>query len=116
MYWEDVYEMYEYAANLNSLERSEDMRFQLSLHANKKTMDNWKDLPLPFPDPRFVLIEKDEKEVKYSKIDSKVNHLTKREKASPEQLKRMEIVKEKLKEHKKKVRANLKRNYYRKIT
>lgn len=55
MYWEHVYEMYEYASNLEAMEKNEEMRFQFLLHAQtKEAVNSWKDLPIPFPDTSIV--------------------------------------------------------------
>ena len=49
MYWEEVYELYEYASNCNILEKNEDMRFNFLLHAgSKEAINSWQDLLIPF--------------------------------------------------------------------
>lgn len=50
MYWEEVYDMYEYASNMDVIEKSEDMKFNYLLHAQTKdAISHWNDLPIPFP-------------------------------------------------------------------
>jgi len=62
MYWEEVYEMYEYASNLEVIERNEDMRFNYLLHAQTaKALNNWRDLPIPFPDRNWIPPKKADK-------------------------------------------------------
>ena len=107
MYWEDVYEMYEYAANMNAVEKSEDMRFQFMLHAtSKEALDNWKDLEIPFPRADYiqkkVKVNKDKKRRGYRPENSKLNKfLTTAKKMTPAQRERFEYVKKRLAEHKK---------------
>jgi hypothetical protein len=51
MFWEHVYAMYEYASNLESIEKNEEMKFNYMLHAqSKKALDGWRDMAIPFPD------------------------------------------------------------------
>jgi hypothetical protein len=98
MYWEDVYEMYELASNLNILERSEEMKFQVILHASsKEAVNNWKDLPIPFPNRDWS-----PKPVERM-LPKPFEQQSKREKMSPEQAERLAYVKKRLEEHKKKV-------------
>lgn len=67
MYWEEVYEMYEYASNLDTLEKNEDMKFNFMLHAtSKKALDSWQDAPIPYPDRNW-------KPPKPSEVDSVAN-------------------------------------------
>ena len=71
MYWEDTYEMYEYASNLDALEKNEDMKFQYMLHAQtKEALRSWKDSPIPFPDisTSFIAQEQPMLEKKSAKI------------------------------------------------
>jgi len=50
MYWEDVYTQYEYASNMETMERNDSMKFQFMIHAqSKKAIDAWRDMPIPFP-------------------------------------------------------------------
>lgn len=86
MYWEDVYEMFEHASNLNILEKNDEMRFQFALHAASKN-NRWKNLEIPYPDKNYIKQLKEEvPKRKFSNIDQKVAHVLKRDKASPERI------------------------------
>jgi len=37
------------AANFEADERNAELKFNFMLHADKKSAQNWKDLPVPFP-------------------------------------------------------------------
>ncbi len=101
MYWEDVYEMYEHAANMTVLEKDEEMQFQFSLHA--MTKQKLKRLPIPYPDPNFVREPQEQLKPKYAKIDNKVAHALKRDKATPERIALRDKILERLAEHQEKV-------------
>ena len=47
LYWEELWELVQIAANYDSVEKNEEYHFLFSLHADKKS--KWKNLPLPFP-------------------------------------------------------------------
>ncbi len=49
MYWEEFWEHVVVAANFTAEEKNAEFRFQFMLHATKKDVPNWKDLPVPFP-------------------------------------------------------------------
>ena len=108
MYWEQVYEMYEYACNMNILEKNEKMRFDFMLHAQTKEAQNsWRDLPIPYPDrnwnpPDYDTLVKDKDTLLPPELAGKV--AVKREKATPAQRKRAELVRAKFKQHKEEVR------------
>jgi len=107
MYWEDVYALYEYASNLNVLEKNEQFRFQFMLHAgSKKAMDAWKDMPVPFPDRSIKPFA-----IKKETIPPKMKRMAGNSKMSPEQKQRYEHVKRRLEEHQKK-REALQQTYY----
>ena len=98
MYWEDVYEMYELASNLNVLEKSEDMKFQVIIHATSKdAMNNWKDLPIPFPNREWKPIPKKDR------LPKAFERHAKREKMTPEGRARVDYVQKRLQEHAQKV-------------
>jgi hypothetical protein len=96
MFWEDVYQMYELACNFNSLETNDEMKFQFILHADSKS--KWQDLSLPYPDKDFIKTKAPKREEPFF-----VQRVTKREKASVQQLERAKYVKNRLAEHKKKL-------------
>ena len=49
MYWEEFWEYTTMAANFSSEEKNAELRFQFSLHADRKSIHKWKALPVPFP-------------------------------------------------------------------
>jgi hypothetical protein len=106
MYWEDVYDLYEFASNMNTLEKSEEMKFQVILHATSKDcINNWKDLPIPFPNRKWKPAPKKER------LPKAFERHVKREKMSPAQEERYKYVQKRLEEHKKKV-AEQRMDYY----
>lgn len=100
MYWEDVYSMYEYAANLDAIELNRDMRFNYMIHAqSKEAMDAWVDSKIPYPhpdwkEPKINLTDK----FKDSRIRSS------KKKATKQQQERIKALKKKMAEHRKKMR------------
>jgi hypothetical protein len=63
MYWEELYAMYEYACNMQAIEKNEDMKFNFMLHAGSKdAIDKWKDIPVPYPDRGWLQNIKEESE------------------------------------------------------
>jgi hypothetical protein len=94
MYWEDVYETYEYASNCNVLEKNEEMKFNFLLHAGSKdAMNSWRDLLIPFPDRNW----KPQKH-KQVMLPPKFNDKKTSSNMSDEQRERLEYVKKRLKE------------------
>lgn len=109
MYWEDVYSLYEYASNLNVMEKNEQMRFQFMLHASsKKAMNAWKDMDIPFPDKR---VHQQVKAYKPKVVPHKLQHLANKAKMSSEQKLRYEYVKKRLEENQKR-ESEINNNYY----
>lgn len=104
MYWEEVYEMYEIACNLNVIEKNEDMKFNFILHAQTKdAQDSWKDLPIPYPDRDWNPVEVEVKESVIPKtLFGKVPVV--REKATPAQIERAKEVRKIIEENKKEVK------------
>lgn len=102
MYWEEVYEMYEIACNLNTIEKNEDMKFNFILHAQTKDAQNsWVDLPIPYPDRNW----NPPKQVEYDDLKKLSGRVAiKREKATPAQKKRMQELLKRMEEHKKEVK------------
>lgn len=47
LYWEELWEMVQLAANYDSVEKNEYYNLLFNLHADSKS--KWKDLPIPFP-------------------------------------------------------------------
>lgn len=108
MYWEDVYAMYEYASNMDTLEMNEDLRFNFMLHAgSKKAMDAWQDLPIPFPNKNWKPKPKENKGFGTKVLGQTV----KRVKGTPEDTKRYNEVLERMKKHKEKVKQRV-QDYY----
>ena len=55
MYWEDVYAMYVYASNMDSIETNEQSKFQFLIHAqSKEAIDAWRDFTPPFPSEEWI--------------------------------------------------------------
>lgn len=110
MYWEEVYELYEYASNLNTLEKNESMKFNYLLHANSENaLSNWQDLLIPFPHREWKQpIRKKRKEVLSPKFMGKKST----SKMTPEQRKRAEYVKQRVKDHQEKARKELQEYRY----
>jgi len=103
MYWEEVYEMYEYASNLQAIEKNEDMKFNFMLHAgSKEAIDNWKDLPIPYPDRNWIAAYKAPSEnVLPQSLRNKFYHSTP---ASEEQKRRAKEVQLRVEETQRKAR------------
>ena len=102
MYWEQVYEMYEIACNLNVLEKNEDMKFNFILHAQTKDAQNsWNDLPIPYPDKDWNPVE-----IKESVIPQKLfgKVAISRKKATPAERKRAEEVRKRMREHEEEIK------------
>ena len=49
MYWEEFWECVVTASNFAIEERNAEFKFQFMLHATKKDVNKWHDLPIPFP-------------------------------------------------------------------
>ena len=49
LYWEEFWEHIIIASNLTVEEKNAEFKFQFMLQATSKDVDNWHDLPLPFP-------------------------------------------------------------------
>ncbi len=49
MYWEEFWEHIVIASNFTAEEKNAEFRFQFMLHATKKDVHKWRDLPIPFP-------------------------------------------------------------------
>lgn len=103
MYWEDVYEMFEYASNMEAIELNRDMHFNYMLHAqSKEALDAWESLKIPYP-------SRDWKETTYRGANIKdyvrklPSKMLSQKKASIKQVKRMEEVRKKMEEHNLKV-------------
>lgn len=100
MYWEDVYEMYEYACNLDAVERNDSMKFDFMLHAqSEKALRQWSDFPIPFPDHRYKPME--------NKIPKSLPRPFARSrkagKATPEEAERLKVVRQRMDDQKRKV-------------
>jgi hypothetical protein len=109
MYWENVYEMYEYASNLNTLEKNEQMKFNFLLHAtSKEAVSSWKDLLIPFPDRDWKRPTRKRRKLLSPKLHSKQSST----KMSPEQRARAEYVKERIAKNKKKAAQELQEYHY----
>jgi hypothetical protein len=90
MYWEEVYEFYELASNLNIVDLNDSMKFDFMLHAqSEEALNGWKDLEIPFPDRSWN--PKEKKTPKFKKRFSEVN-IEKRVKADPEAKKRFDEI------------------------
>ncbi len=99
MYWEDVYSMYELASNSDAIELNREMKFNSMLHAqSKEQLENWTDIKIPFPDPKW----REPKRNLRSNLPA--NMKIAKKKATPERLKRMEEIREKMAQHKLKVK------------
>lgn len=110
MYWEEVYEMYEYACNLNTLEKNESMQFNYLLHAQTKdAMKNWKDLPIPYPDRDWKPPEPKQGATKFK---PEFERNAKRTKMTPERRKRYEEVLAKVKATQEKKQEIINERYY----
>jgi hypothetical protein len=73
MYWEEVWEMVQVAANLSIYEKNQEMFFNYCLHAQSKdAMKHWKDSPLPFPDK---IQEVSRREMHYGGLDQLPRHI-----------------------------------------
>jgi len=98
MYWEEVYEMYELSCNLNVIEKNDDMKFQFILHSGTKdAAKKWKDLPIPFPNRKW------NPKPSQTRMPKAFERHAKKEKMSPAQRERLEYVKKRMEEHKKKM-------------
>ena len=107
MYWEEVYEAYEYASNLNTLEKNDEYKFQFMLHATtKNAMNQWRDMPIPFPDRNWNPPKKRETPLPLAFSTKKS-----KSKMTPERRERYEYVQRKLAESKIKAEEEL-RKYY----
>lgn len=121
MYWEKVYEMYEYASNLDALETNGDRKFDFMIHAqSKEAIQSWQDMPIPFPDPRVVPIQapieksqdgmhKLSEETKTVRTKLRTQHSA--TVMTPEQRKRRDHVAKRLREHKENM-AKIQRDKY----
>ena len=49
MYWESFWGHVLTAANFTAEEKNAEFRFQFMIHADKKSVKKWRDLPIPFP-------------------------------------------------------------------
>jgi len=54
MYWEEFWEHVIIASNFTAEEKNAEFRFQFMLHATKKDVHKWHDLPIPFPSDKNV--------------------------------------------------------------
>ena len=99
MYWEDVYEMFKYARNMDVIELSRDMQFNYMLHAqSKEALDAWQNEQIPFPKEGWQEASYGGTRIKdyVRKLPSK---MLSQNKASAKQVQRMEEVKKKMQEH-----------------
>ena len=48
LYWEEVWNLVQMAANFSAEEKNAEYKFHFMLHADEKAAAKWKDLPLPF--------------------------------------------------------------------
>ena len=98
MYWEDIYQMYEYSSNMETLENNEQMKFNYLLHAQTKdALNKWQDVPVPYPD-RTWQPQTSRQQDDPNKL-SGFRELVKTEKATPEQRKRFSEVSARLANH-----------------
>ena len=99
MYWEEVYELYEYASNVDAIELNRDMKFNFMLHAGSKdAINSWEDLKIPFP-------ARDWKEPGSSAELLRIKRAgISRSKASKKQQERMIQVRKRMEEHRKKLK------------
>jgi len=54
MYWEEFWEHIVIASNFTAEEKNAEFRFQFMLHATKKDVHKWHDLPIPFSSDKNV--------------------------------------------------------------
>jgi len=115
MYWEDIYEMYEYACNLDTLEQNEKLRFNFMIHAgSKEAMDKWEDQPIPYPSKLWVAQLSNKKQKTKLQNSTVLGQEIKRVKGTAEDTKRFKEVSERLKQHKKKVEQQVSEYYTKK--
>lgn len=103
MYWEDVYEMFKYARNMDVIELNRDMQFNYMLHAqSKEALDAWQNEQIPFPKEGWQETSYGGTRIKdyVRKLPSK---MLSQNKASAKQVQRMEEVRKKMQEHSLKV-------------
>lgn len=107
MWWEDLYEMYRVACNLDTMETNDRMKFDFLLHAGSKdAMKKWKDLAIPFPSDKYMESVERQKGVGNQMTRPELQHAMFRrarkvEKMTPEQRERYKYVKKRIEEHKK---------------
>jgi len=71
LYWEELWEVVQVAANSTVYEKNQDLFFNFCLHAGSKdAIKNWKDSPLPFPDKEIVV-----KKLHYGGLDQLPGHV-----------------------------------------
>lgn len=110
MYWEYVYELYEFASNLDTIEKNEQMKFQFMMHAqSKEAINKWKDALIPFPDRAWKPPKRKTDELDLSINFSRHKNVSK---MSPEQKERYDIVKQKLEVGRKKALEEKRKYYY----
>ena len=107
MYWEEVYEAYEYASNLNTIEKNDAYKFQYMLHATtKNAMNSWRDMPIPFPDRDWKPPKKREAPLPMQ-FHAKKSTST----MTPERRERAEYIKRRLAEGRQKAEDELQKYY-----
>jgi len=99
MFWEEVYPMYELASNMDIIEKNSDMKFNYLLHASSKdAMKSWRDLPIPFPNRRWI------PPVKKTIIPHSLRKMHHASKHTPETRKKFEEVQRRVRETQQKAR------------
>ena len=74
LYWEELWELVQVAANLSVYEKNQDLFFNYCLHAQTKdALKHWKDSPLPFPD--ISKLPKKRRERHYGGLDQLPSHI-----------------------------------------
>lgn len=106
MYWEEVYEMYETASNMEVMELNDDMKFNFMLHAGtKENMNKWEDIPIPYP-ARNWKSNKNKKKGIIDQLDTNLHKRValRRVKATDAEKQRFKEVSERLRKHKEDMR------------
>ena len=104
MYWEEVYEIYEYASNMEVIERNNEMKFNYILHTGtKEAITNWRNIMIPFPDRNWIPKQQNKPSLLRKLPKVMRNNYIARE-ADEKQKRRAEEVKKRLKQHRKELR------------
>ena len=106
MWWEDLYQMYIVACNLEVMETNDNMKFNFMLHAGSKdAIKKWQDLEIPFPSKDYMkaVKKKGSLATRPELRHGVFRRARKVEKMDDAQRERFNIVKEKLEAHKKKL-------------